>query len=85
VLLGSARYSTPDDIWSIGTIFAEMATKKPLFQGDSETDQLFRIFGALGIPKCGQKQKLYRTARTPFPSRSQGASHLMSKTWMKKA
>ena len=44
VLLGSARYSTPVDIWSIGTIFAELATKKPLFHGDSEIDQLFRIF-----------------------------------------
>ncbi|KAL7990325.1 hypothetical protein Chor_013755 [Crotalus horridus] len=47
VLLGSARYSTPVDIWSIGTIFAEMATKKPLFHGDSEIDQLFRIFSQL--------------------------------------
>ncbi|TMW43319.1 hypothetical protein DOY81_011601, partial [Sarcophaga bullata] len=44
VLLGSPRYSCPVDIWSIGCIFAEMATKKPLFQGDSEIDQLFRMF-----------------------------------------
>lgn len=50
VLLGSAQYSTPVDIWSIGTIFAELATKKPLFHGDSEIDQLFRIFRALGTP-----------------------------------
>lgn len=28
----------------IGCIFAEMATRKPLFQGDSEIDQLFRMF-----------------------------------------
>nr|XP_039273406.1 cyclin-dependent kinase 1-like [Styela clava] len=48
ILLGSSRYSTPVDIWSIGTIFAEMATKKPLFHGDSEIDQLFRIFRVLG-------------------------------------
>lgn len=44
VLLGSPRYSCPVDIWSIGCIFAEMATRKPLFQGDSEIDQLFRMF-----------------------------------------
>ncbi|KAK2119493.1 Cell division protein kinase 1 [Saguinus oedipus] len=50
VLLGSARYSTPVDIWGTGTIFAELATKKPLFHGDSEIDQLFRIFRALGTP-----------------------------------
>jgi len=50
VLLGSPRYSTPVDLWSAGTIFAELATKKPLFHGDSEIDQLFRIFRTLGTP-----------------------------------
>ncbi|KAH1011575.1 hypothetical protein HUJ04_000914 [Dendroctonus ponderosae] len=50
VLLGAARYSCPVDIWAIGCIFAEMATKKPLFQGDSEIDQLFRIFRVLRTP-----------------------------------
>lgn len=50
VLLGSSRYSCPIDIWSIGCIFAEMATKRPLFQGDSEIDQLFRIFRVLKTP-----------------------------------
>jgi len=44
VLLGSSRYSCPIDVWSIGCIMAEMVTKKPLFQGDSEIDQLYRIF-----------------------------------------
>lgn len=31
-------------MWSIGCIFAEMATKVALFRGDSEIDQIFRIF-----------------------------------------
>ena len=50
VLIGSQRYSCPVDIWSIGCIFAEMATRKPLFQGDSDIDQLFRIFRILRTP-----------------------------------
>ena len=50
ILLGSQKYSCPIDIWSLGTIFAEMINKKPLFQGDSEIDQLFRIFRVLTTP-----------------------------------
>ncbi|KXJ18645.1 cyclin-dependent kinase 1-B [Exaiptasia diaphana] len=50
VLLGSQRYACPMDIWGIACIFAEMVTKRPLFHGDSEIDQLFRIFKILGTP-----------------------------------
>nr|XP_012317499.1 cyclin-dependent kinase 1-like [Aotus nancymaae] len=50
VLLGSDSYLTLVDNWSIGTIFVDLATKKPLFHGDSEVDQLFKIFRALGTP-----------------------------------
>ena len=38
------------DMWSIGCIFAEMALKHPLFPGDSEIDELFKIFRVLGTP-----------------------------------
>ncbi|XP_019398160.1 PREDICTED: cyclin-dependent kinase 3 isoform X3 [Crocodylus porosus] len=50
ILLGCKYYSTAVDIWSIGCIFAEMVTRKALFPGDSEIDQLFRIFRILGTP-----------------------------------
>lgn len=50
ILLGAKHYKTHVDIWSIGCIFAEMATGTPLFPGDSEIDQLFRIFRTLGTP-----------------------------------
>ena len=32
------------DVWSLGCIFAEMLTKKPLLPGDSEIDQVSAIF-----------------------------------------
>lgn len=35
ILLGAKQYSTPVDIWSVGCIFAELVTKRPLFPGDS--------------------------------------------------
>eukprot|EP01106_Pelomyxa_sp_JSP_P018365 TRINITY_DN837_c0_g1_i15.p1 TRINITY_DN837_c0_g1~~TRINITY_DN837_c0_g1_i15.p1 ORF type:complete len:327 (-),score=93.47 TRINITY_DN837_c0_g1_i15:145-1125(-) len=50
ILLGSTSYSTGVDIWSTGVIFAELLTKQPLLPGDSEIDELFRIFRLFGTP-----------------------------------
>lgn len=38
------EYSTPIDLWSVGCIFAEFLTMKPLWPGKSEIDELNRIF-----------------------------------------
>ncbi|XP_062519677.1 cyclin-dependent kinase 2-like [Corticium candelabrum] len=50
ILLGCRYYATSVDIWSIGCIFAEMLNRSPVFPGDSEIDQLFRVFRTLGTP-----------------------------------
>ncbi|CAK7270320.1 Cyclin-dependent kinase catalytic subunit [Sporothrix epigloea] len=50
ILLGGHQYSTGVDMWSVGCIFAEMAIRKPLFPGDSEIDEIFKIFRLLGTP-----------------------------------
>lgn len=50
ILLGGKHYSTPVDIWAIGCIFAEMVNGRPLFPGDSEIDEIFKIFQQLGTP-----------------------------------
>lgn len=50
ILLGGRQYSTGVDMWSVGCIFAEMCTRKPLFPGDSEIDEIFKIFRVLGTP-----------------------------------
>eukprot|EP00927_Polykrikos_kofoidii_P052116 TRINITY_DN45895_c0_g1_i1.p1 TRINITY_DN45895_c0_g1~~TRINITY_DN45895_c0_g1_i1.p1 ORF type:complete len:300 (-),score=32.70 TRINITY_DN45895_c0_g1_i1:23-922(-) len=50
VLLGSRKYSTPVDIWSVGCIFAEMVTTRPLFRGKTDSHQLGVIFVVLGTP-----------------------------------
>ncbi|KAJ3453686.1 hypothetical protein MRS44_017933 [Fusarium solani] len=50
LLLGGRQYSTGVDMWSVGCIFAEMCARKPLFPGDSEIDEIFKIFRTLGTP-----------------------------------
>lgn len=50
ILLGKQRYGCAVDMWSLGCIFSEMLTNYPLFAGDSEIDQLFKIFHVLGTP-----------------------------------
>ena len=50
VLLGQKVYSTGVDIWSVGCIFFELAHRKPLFYGESEIGQIFKIFKCLGTP-----------------------------------
>eukprot|EP01053_Blabericola_migrator_P005569 Blabericola_migrator_1__5568@NODE_2835_length_2298_cov_97_238458_g1753_i1_p2_GENE_NODE_2835_length_2298_cov_97_238458_g1753_i1NODE_2835_length_2298_cov_97_238458_g1753_i1_p2_ORF_typecomplete_len287_score37_40Pkinase/PF00069_25/5e75Pkinase_Tyr/PF07714_17/2_6e43Kinaselike/PF14531_6/4_2e17Kdo/PF06293_14/8_1e12Pkinase_fungal/PF17667_1/1_4e06RIO1/PF01163_22/2_5e06FTA2/PF13095_6/5_6FTA2/PF13095_6/0_008YrbLPhoP_reg/PF10707_9/9e05Haspin_kinase/PF12330_8/0_035Haspin_kinase/PF12330_8/4WaaY/PF06176_11/0_00 len=50
VLMGSKKYSTSLDIWSVGCIFAEMANGRPLFAGSSDHDQLLKIFQVIGTP-----------------------------------
>ncbi|OQV17691.1 Cyclin-dependent kinase 11B [Hypsibius exemplaris] len=50
LLLGIKEYSTPIDMWSVGCIFAEFLTSKPLFPGKSELEQITKIFKELGNP-----------------------------------
>lgn len=44
------KYHPTVDTWSVGCIFYELAHKKCLFCGDSEIDQIFKIFRILGTP-----------------------------------
>ncbi|KAF2276011.1 Pkinase-domain-containing protein [Westerdykella ornata] len=50
VLLGSRTYNTSIDIWSAGCIMAEMFTGRPLFAGNTNEDQLQKIFRLMGTP-----------------------------------
>lgn len=49
VLLQSS-YASAVDLWSCGCIFAELFQRRPLISGQSESDQLSKIFEIIGSP-----------------------------------
>jgi cyclin-dependent kinase len=50
LMLGYQNYHFEVDIWSLGCIIAEIMISEPLFPGDSDIDQLYKIFRLLGTP-----------------------------------
>ncbi|GMF35986.1 unnamed protein product [Phytophthora fragariaefolia] len=56
IMLGCMKYTREVDVWSMGCIFAEMMSRKPLFPGQDYIDQLHLIMNALGAPS---DQELY--------------------------
>lgn len=52
LLLGQRVYGPPVDVFSVGCIFAELLTRKPLFrtEGGSDAEMLGLIFNLLGTP-----------------------------------
>ncbi len=69
LLLRKATYTQEVDMWSVGCVLAEIATFSVLFEGDSEIEQLFKIFSLLGTPSAyTDTQQLQTSLRlTPLP------------------
>lgn len=44
-------YDFKMDLWGYGCILFEMLTKRPLFPGNDELDQVHKIHNILGTPK----------------------------------
>ncbi|XP_009877145.1 PREDICTED: serine/threonine-protein kinase MAK isoform X3 [Apaloderma vittatum] len=93
VLLRSSIYSSPIDMWAVGSIMAELYTLRPLFPGTSEVDEIFKICQVLGTPKKSDWPEGYHLAsamnfrfpqcvpislKTLIPNASNEAIHLMS-------
>nr|KAF6444405.1 male germ cell associated kinase [Molossus molossus] len=62
VLLRSSVYSSPIDVWAVGSIMAELYTLRPLFPGASEVDEIFKICQVLGTPKKSDWPEGYQLA-----------------------
>ena len=50
LLLRKKKYSFETDIWAFGCILAEIALNEALFNGETEIEQLFKMFGLTGSP-----------------------------------
>jgi cyclin-dependent kinase len=68
VILGSCNYGLAVDMWSVGCIFAEMATGTPMFNGRTDAEQLQRMFRVLGSPTRERwpSLSLYPLTRSTF-------------------
>ena len=53
-----SKYTNAIDIWSVGCIMSEFFLLKPLFDGNSEGNQLFEILKCLGSFSGPEKKEI---------------------------
>ena len=63
ILLGAKDYGCPIDMWAVGCVLGEMTTGRPMFPGDSEIDEIFKIFQVTASLSLG----CFRTHSTQPP------------------
>lgn len=72
LLFGAKQYGTCIDMWAVGCILAELLLRVPLFPGESDLDQLTKIFSVFGNPTeenwPGLKSLSDYIEFKPFPS-----------------
>ncbi len=69
ILLGTDKFDYSVDMWSLGCIIYELYGENPLFPGDSEIDQMMRIFRYLGTPneEIFPRVSTFKYWRSSFP------------------
>lgn len=66
-------YATPVDLWACGCIFAELHTRRALFEGQKEKHQLEKIFEVVGTPseqEWPENAAFLRSNFAPMPRRA---------------
>lgn len=63
LLLGTTAYDGAVDMWSLGCIFGELLSKKPLLEGKNEVGQLGKVSHALQLASQASWKEQIRCAR----------------------
>ena len=50
LLFAATSYSFASDIWSLGAVISELIMLGPLFPGNNDLDQMYRVFQVMGSP-----------------------------------
>lgn len=50
LLFGARKYGVGIDLWAVGCILSELLLRKPLLPGETDLDQLSKIFLVTGTP-----------------------------------
>ena len=50
LLFASRHYTTSVDVWAVAVVIAELLRLNPLFPGQNDIDQIFRVFQVMGTP-----------------------------------
>ena len=50
LLFASRHYTLAVDVWSAGAVLAELLSLTPLFPGNNDIDQIYRVFQIMGSP-----------------------------------
>ncbi|KAI3454897.1 hypothetical protein Pfo_011560 [Paulownia fortunei] len=95
LLFGAKQYGPGVDVWAAACIFAELLLRRPFLQGNSDIDQLGKIFAAFGTPKQSQWPDMVylpdyveyqyvpgQPLRMLFPMASDDALDLLGKMFM---
>ena len=59
-------YGTSVDMWAVGCILAELLLRVPFLPGETDLDQLTRIFSVMGTPteETWPVKQTFKTSRT---------------------
>ncbi|KAF3668899.1 Cyclin-dependent kinase D-1 [Capsicum annuum] len=95
LLFGAKQYGPGVDVWAAACIFAELLLRRPFLQGNSDIDQLGKIFAAFGTPKPSQWNDMVhlpdyveyqyvpgQPLKTLFPTATEDCLDLLSKMFM---